>query len=54
MSGGSGDSSRSDPKRRLVEDVEGLLDCDSSDAVLLEQRLNALRVESCATVEVEE
>lgn len=54
MSGGSGDSSRSDPKRRFLEDVEGFLDCDSSDAVLLEQRLNALRLEACATVEVEE
>ena len=54
MSGGSGDSSRSDPKRRLVEDVEGLLYFDSSDAVLFEQRLNALRLDVCATVELEE
>ena len=54
MNRGSGDGSRSDPKRRCLEDVEGLLEFDSSDVVVFEQGLNGLRFECYGTLGVEE
>jgi hypothetical protein len=54
MSRGRRDGSRSDPKRRFFENVEGLLDGDASNAVFFEQHLNALSLEVWAAVGLKE
>jgi hypothetical protein len=54
MRGGCSYSSRGDSKRGFVEDFESLLDCDSSNTVIFKKRLDALSLEACTTVRVEE
>ena len=53
MNRGGVDSSRSDLKRRFVEDIDDLFELDPSDVVLFEQHLNALQFKAYGTVGVE-